>query len=533
MQEKIKQIPRQIVDFWNRFTKKQKMLICSVVAMILLTLIILWVVMSQTKYTLLSRFETTKETAEVQELLDKEGIEYRLSDDGLSIEVDSKKVANARLILGKNGILANGWEYSDAFSGGFSTTETEKDRMYILAFRTDLANSIKTMDGIRDAQVQITLPEESNTIYEKDKHASASVLVTTTKELSEESVLGIATFVACALGESNNDNVRIVDQKGMVLFAGDVDGSYSSGVGSSYDYKKKIIAQTKMDLTNLLLKSGVFDDAEVAPNLVINQDDVKTTDTQYSTPEGKDQGPYKNQYVYNAEGGSGTGGVPGTDSNDGVTDYDIPTGGSSSGTVNIQKYEHAVNEKTTVTVQAKGSIVPEQSSVAVVLTKYKKYNEADLKKQGKLKKKTFAEFMEENSEKTPITVEEDVYTAVSMATGISRDDISIVAYEVPVFTEDEGSSFTLTNWLQIILFILIAGLLIFVVFMGMKPVDVIELEPELSVEALLATTKENQTLDDIEFSEKSETRQQIEKFVDENPEAVALLLRNWFNEDWE
>ena len=69
--------------------------------------------------------------------------------------------------------------------------------------------------------------------------------------------------------------------------------------------------------------------------------------------------------------------------------------------------------------------------------------------------------------------------------------------------------------------------------MGMKPVDVIELEPELSVEALLATTKENQTMDDIEFSEKSETRQQIEKFVDENPEAVALLLRNWLNEDWE
>ena len=77
MQEKIKQIPRQIVDFWNRFTKKQKMLICSVVAMILLTLIILWVVMSQTKYTLLSRFETTKETSEVQELLDKDGFVYR------------------------------------------------------------------------------------------------------------------------------------------------------------------------------------------------------------------------------------------------------------------------------------------------------------------------------------------------------------------------------------------------------------------------------------------------------------------------
>ena len=62
--------------------------------------------------------------------------------------------------------------------------------------------------------------------------------------------------------------------------------------------------------------------------------------------------------------------------------------------------------------------------------------------------------------------------------------------------------------------------------------DVTELEPELSVEQLLATTKENQSLEDIEFGEVSETRKMIEKFVDENPEAVAQLLRNWINEDW-
>ena len=67
----------------------------------------------------------------------------------------------------------------------------------------------------------------------------------------------------------------------------------------------------------------------------------------------------------------------------------------------------------------------------------------------------------------------------------------------------------------------------------MKPQEVIETEPELSVEALLATTKENQTLDDIEFSDKSASKQQIEKFVDENPEAVVALLRNWLNDDWE
>ena len=39
-------------------------------------------------------------------------------------------------------------------------------------------------------------------------------------------------------------------------------------------------------------------------------------------------------------------------------------------------------------------------------------------------------------------------------------------------------------------------------------------------------------LEDIELEAKSEERKLIEKFVDENPEAVANLLRNWLTEDW-
>ena len=61
------------------------------------------------------------------------------------------------------------------------------------------------------------------------------------------------------------------------------------------------------------------------------------------------------------------------------------------------------------------------------------------------------------------------------------------------------------------------------------------MEPELSVESLLSSTAEAQQdeLEDIGYNEKSETRLLIEKFVDENPNAAALLLRNWLNEDWE
>ena len=61
-----------------------------------------------------------------------------------------------------------------------------------------------------------------------------------------------------------------------------------------------------------------------------------------------------------------------------------------------------------------------------------------------------------------------------------------------------------------------------------------KIEPELSVESLLESTKESQEeMQDIGYNEKSETRILIEKFVEDNPEAAASLLRNWLNEEWE
>ena len=104
---------------------------------------------------------------------------------------------------------------------------------------------------------------------------------------------------------------------------------------------------------------------------------------------------------------------------------------------------------------------------------------------------------------------------------------------MPKFIEKASGARSISDYLMIILAVLIIALLIFVVLRGTAPVKVSETEPELSVEQLLATTKENQSLDDIEFSDKSETRKLIEKFVDENPEAVAQLLRNWISDDWD
>ena len=255
----------------------------------------------------------------------------------------------------------------------------------------------------------------------------------------------------------------------------------------------------------------------------------------YTDDEEDDSGPKNSYYYYSAENADGTSGIPGTDSNDGtVSDYEILNGTSTNSNANVIKEAYDTSTTTTITKKAIGTVNTENSSIAVMLSKYVIYDEAKMKKTGQLKGTDFETFQSENEEKKPIEVDEDTYAMVENATGISADNIKIQAYEVPLFyPKEESAADTAANYLQFVLAILIVALLCFVVFKGMKPVEVTELEPELSVEALLATTKENQTLEDIEFSDKSATRQQIERFVDENPEEVALLLRNWLNEEWE
>ena len=125
---------------------------------------------------------------------------------------------------------------------------------------------------------------------------------------------------------------------------------------------------------------------------------------------------------------------------------------------------------------------------------------------------------------------------VAYASGIDASRVVVVSYESPIFydKEDFFEAVSSTDILSIVMIILILGLLAFVILRSMvsKKKEAVEEEPELSVEDMLQSTPAEPEIDDIDVETKSETRKMVEKFVDENPEAAANLLRNWLNEDW-
>lgn len=539
MLDKLKSIQTKFVEFWNRFTSKQKTLIICISAAVVFTLVALVVLLNRTHYVTLASFENTTQAAEAKAVLDEAAIAYNVSSDGLIFYVDEELESNARLVLGENKIATeNDDDFEEMFGNtGMSTTDSERQLREKIYTQNRIINDLELMEGVSKASVQISIPEASTSLLAETKESSASVLLVTSQDFTEESIEGIANYVSTALGNEDNDNVRIVDQTGRLLFGGSNTTASVTGVASlAVKIKDQVTNNLEDKVRSLLVNSGAYNDAEVAASLDIDLDETEIKDeNHYTDDEEEDTGPMTSYYMYEAENADGVAGIPGTDSNDDViTDYDIIDGAEATSSANVIKQEFSESVKTTVTKKAVGTINTANSSIAVMLSKYVIYDEEKMKDAGLLKGTNFEAFQEENNERKVMEVDEATYEMVAMATGISTDDIQILAYEVPLFYPKETTAVdTATNYLQFVLAILIVLLLCFVVFKGMKPVEVTELEPELSVEALLATTKENQSLEDIEFSDKSATRQQIEKFVDENPEEVALLLRNWLNEDWE
>ncbi len=538
MLDRLKSIQTRFVEFWNRFTSKQKTMIISISAAVIFTLVALIVLLNRTRYVELVTFDNTTDAAAAREILTAAGIQPSISGNGLTFSVDEKKESDARLALGENNIATNKDDSEqNLFDTGMSTTDRERQLKEKIYEQVQLGNIIQKVEGVKQASVQITLPETTNSLLADTKEASASVMLVTTRDFQDDSVEGIANFVATSLGNSDTSKIRIIDQTGKLLYGGEEDTSTMNGNASQVVKITDQVTNSLEDrVRSLLINSGVYNDAEVAANLDVHLDDESVEDIHHYTDDNEeDTGPKTSYYYYNAENADGVSGIPGTDTNDGtVNDYEIQSSTSNNSNANVIREEYNDSVTTTTTRKAIGTVNAQNSSIAVMLSRYVIYDEAKMKKAGQLRGTDFDTFQEENSARNPIEVDEETYALVEKATGIRAENIQIQAFEVPLFYPSETNALnTLTNYLQFLLAILIVVLLFFVVFKGMKPVEVTELEPELSVEALLATTKENQSLEDIEFSDKSATRQQIERFVEENPESVALLLRNWLEDDWD
>ena len=541
MPEQVQKILSRVTEWWKKFNTKQKTLMISLTAVVILALVILSVVVSRPTYTTLIDCENTKQASQVKELLDSDGsIRYKVTNT-THFEVNKDDENAANMLLGSNDIATMGFDLTkadinDVVGGGFSTTEADKQKLYKAYLETKMEEALAANDLIASAKVTLDIPTDDGTLISRMQESSASVSLELTGDMDSNQAYSVARLVATALGNDSTEKITILDQKtSKILYSGADQDSDAAILSSKLDTTQKLQNMMETKVENMLVESGMYSNVQAVTHLDVNFDQVETATHEYWHNDGQDQGEPLTKSEYNAEATGGQAAVPGTDSNDDTPTYLTEDGEPSSSSVSKLDETYAPKEKTSKTTNSGGEVNPENSSIAVTATRWIVYDEDEMKKTGELDGTTFAEFKAAHSDPVQVQVSQDDLNLISQATGISTDKISFVCYERPQFVESGKKGIGVTDILQILLAVLIFALLGYVVFRSTRKQKETEPEPELSVEALLESTADAaaENLEDIGYSEKSETRLLIEKFVDENPSAAALLLRNWLNEDWE
>lgn len=531
MADRIKELFNKVLEWWNKFSTRQKTFIISAGAGIVLAFAILITVLTRPRYIILANCDSTKEASEIVELLEGEGLDYQVSDDGYQIKINKNQQSDASLLLGANDIQAATYTIDNVTDGGFSTTEADKQKRYELYMETRLANDmIGRFSTIKSAAVDLYIPEQNGTLIASEEESSIWIVLELDGDFTTENAAGLAKAVSVAIGNKTSENVVIMDTNGNTLYSGD-DSYSAAGVASSQmSVRTQWETKVKNDVRQVLLGTNEFNKVEVAVNLDMDFSTKKVTDHEYYVADGKEQGYLASNRTYSSESTNGSGGVPGTDPN-GDLEYVYQDSEESTSSLEEEENNYLPSERITEQDTLPGGINYDQSTISLSATNMNLIREEDVRSQGLLDGISWEEYKIANAGQTQVTVPDELYNVVSKATGFPVENIAIVAYSENVFFDKEGLNVTASDVMQIILIIVILALLAFVVIRSMRSEKESEQPEELSVENLLQSQPEIE-LEDIGTEPISETRRLIEKFVEENPEAVTNLLRNWLNEEW-
>src|SRR5699024_3324420 len=180
MNENINTYIEKIKATWNKRTKAQRNVLIGSCALIII--IILGIsLFNKTNYVPLYINLSLNEAGQIKTELDTRNIPYELSHGGTTIQVPAKQSDTLLVDVDCEVIPSSGNTDYSFFSENASCgiTDTEFNMIKLGAMQTELANLIKNIDGISDADVMLTLPQESVFLSDTTAQASASSVLDT------------------------------------------------------------------------------------------------------------------------------------------------------------------------------------------------------------------------------------------------------------------------------------------------------------------------------------------------------------------
>ncbi|MFA6548834.1 MAG: flagellar basal-body MS-ring/collar protein FliF [Candidatus Margulisiibacteriota bacterium] len=172
-------------------------------------------------YTIVYSNMTLKDAANSIARLKEIGIPYEIREDGKAIAVPKEKADQARLGLAEKNLPAGGvvgWEIFDQSKLG--ATDFDRRIQLIRAISGELSRTIRGIEGVEEAHVQIVIPE-TRLFAETVTPVTASVMLRLRSgaELGSDKINGIIHLVASSVENLQVENVTVVDSTGKILSA--------------------------------------------------------------------------------------------------------------------------------------------------------------------------------------------------------------------------------------------------------------------------------------------------------------------------
>ncbi|MDR0273580.1 MAG: hypothetical protein LBI27_09725, partial [Clostridiales bacterium] len=503
----------------------------------------------RTNWTILVSGADWRTVSQMENALEGSGIRYRDIQNGSGLEVDTRYVSEARTIIETTNAIPNDahFTWGDALNTSLSTTDQERRQLLILGAQGQIESQLHTIRGISGAIVTLTVP--NNRPFDRDPAPpTAAVILTVTDEFSSTQGRDIALLVARNVTRLELDNIMIIDQYARSIFNG-VDDINNDRSSETHQMREQHRNQALIGVHQVM--NPAFD--EVAAFLNLRFDDRLMTEqirTFYTIPVGMDDGGILRRETGERSAFEGTDSAmePGLPNNAAaLVGYNNPAGGAMSGSQNIWDRDYEMDSVVEVINTGPGWVIPGESSAAVTAVTYQNvYQDLWMAEDEERTERDWEIF--KNANTAPIilngTYEHyDHFRALAAsAVGLPIDRVHLNVMQKIITHDTVNTPWPLPTILMVaVLFMLLAMLLYGLLRKSrIAGEDEEALEPQLAVEDLLVSTqleeaKEEATLEleEIDYFKENEVKRHIEKFVNEKPEAVAALLRNWINvEEW-
>lgn len=266
-------------------------------------------------YTVLYHQLSSRDTADMVNILQQQNIPFKVDTDNGLILVASSKVQQARLALAAQDLPRSSGNSFDliAKDQGFGTSDFIQNVRYQHALEGELANTIMSISAVENARVHLALPKESAFLADTPK-PSASVFVDLApgRHLRDEQVAAIVHLVASSVPNMESSAVTLVDNNGNLLS----NANSNSGIGLStrqLEYKQKVESDLESNIENIL--SPIVGPNKVRAQVVASMDFSQLEMTSENFNPDSPAIRSEQRVEERSQGGGSISGVPGALSN--------------------------------------------------------------------------------------------------------------------------------------------------------------------------------------------------------------------------